>query len=237
MRVVVLTTETPHHAYFVREIARHARIEWVLLEGQLCSPPFETAHPFEAERDDYERKVWFGGDSPSVGEFAEAWTKPTVNDAAVHLRLRGTAPDVVLVFGTGRLSAESIAACGVNVLNLHGGNPAKYRGLDSHLWTIYHRNFGELTTTLHRVSPQLDRGDIVEQMPLQIARDSGIHKLRRLNTEVCLRLCLSAINTIRTSGKVSAIPQSEVGRYYSHMPAVLKSICVERFATYTRSLA
>lgn len=237
MRVVILTTETTHHAYFVREIARHARIEWVLVETQQCLAPFETIHPYEVERDDYERRVWFNGNSPGVGEFAETWVRPTVNDGAVHHRLRDTAADAVLVFGTGRLSIESIASCGVNVLNLHGGNPAKYRGLDSHLWAIYHRDFGELTTTLHRVSPQLDRGDIVEQLPLQIAGNLRIHELRRLNTEVCVRLSLSAIRTIEAVGELHAIPQSGIGRYYSHMPSILKSICVDRFANYTRSLA
>ena len=31
----------------------------------------------------------------------------------------------------------------------------KYRGLDSHYWSIYHKDFESLVTTLHRVTPIL----------------------------------------------------------------------------------
>lgn len=237
MRVVILTTETTHHAYFVREVAKLARVDWVLLETQHQSPPFDTAHPFEIERDRHECETWFEGRSPGVGEFAEAWCVASVNGAPVSRRLIDTHPDAVFVFGTGRLHVETISACGANVLNLHGGNPSKYRGLDSHLWTIYHRDFSELATTLHRVTLELDRGDVIEQSSVAIRRSMPLSELRRANTETCVRLCHNAIRTLERVGNIRATPQADIGRYYSHMPAVLKSICVDRFAAYTRNLA
>ena len=49
------------------------------------------------------------------------------------------------------------------IFNLHGGDPEKYRGLDSHYWSIYHNDFKSLITTLHKVRPILDTGEIVLQ--------------------------------------------------------------------------
>lgn len=236
MRIVILTTETTHHAYFVREVSQFARIDWVLIETEHQVPRFDIAHPYEIDRDRHERATWFGGQSPGVGEFAEAWPVVSVNGAEVTRRLRDTSPDAVFVFGTGRLHVETISACGVNVMNLHGGNPSRYRGLDSHLWAIYHRDFRELVTALHKVTPELDRGDIVEQLPVAISRGMPLAELRRANTETCVRLCQNAIKKLDQKGELRATPQSEAGRYYSHMPAVLKSICVDRFAAHTRNL-
>ena len=237
MRIVILTNETTHHAYFVREMAKHARVAWVALETQSVIPPFETVHPYEAHRDQHERAAWFDGASPGVGEFAEASRISSVNDLAVVHRLKDTPPDAVFVFGTSRLRIETINACGANVLNLHGGDPLKYRGLDSHLWAIYHRDFKSIVTVLHEVSPELDRGNIIERQSLPIMRNMQLHELRRVNTEMCIQLCRNALAKLDTKGVLRSTPQAELGRYYSHMPSVLKSLCVDRFAAYTRSLA
>lgn len=236
MGIVVLTTETTHHAYFVRELARIAPIDWVMLETATQPPPFETAHPYEAQRNLHECGAWFDGKSPAVGEFAEAWRAESVNDSRVSRRLRERRPDVVIVFGTGRLYVETIAACGANAVNLHGGAPPAYRGLDSHLWSIYHRDFESLVTTLHRVSSELDRGDIIEQARLPLQRGMQLHEVRQINTEMCVRLMENTLRVIGRGGFLSGVPQTEKGRYYSHMPSVLKSLCVARFAAHTRSL-
>lgn len=237
MRIVILTTDTLHHAYFVREIAQFSRMEWVLLEATRSSPPFEVSHPYEVQRDAHERSTWFDGASPGVGEFAETWSVGNVNEPRVINRLRDTSPDLVLVFGTGRLKAEVIAASGSNLLNLHGGNPSLYRGLDSHLWSIYHRDWSSLATALHRVDLQLDRGEIFEMRQLPIHRDMPLSQLRHVNTETCVQLSKKAITVLGSEGSITTTPQHGIGRYYSHMPSALKSLCVDRFATYTRSLA
>jgi len=235
--IVILTTETVHHAYFVREMARVERIDWVLVETRTSVPPFETAHAYEARRDLHEQAVWFGGGAPGVGEFAEAWRVESVNHGSVIARLRQSCPHAVIVFGTGRLVAETISACGSTALNLHGGDPLGYRGLDSHLWAIYHRDWKSLTTTLHRVAPRLDCGDIVEQEHLALRQGMELHELRKLNTEACIRLATRAMKALAGEGVIRATPQQVTGRYYSHMPSVLKSLCVDRFAAHTRSLA
>ena len=83
------------------------------------------------------------------------------------------------------------------------GDPRQYRGLDTHLWAIYHGDFGGLVTCLHHVDLQLDTGDIVDCRPVPIARDMELHELRAANTRVCVELIRSAL----ASGKLKrALP-------------------------------
>ena len=226
MRIDVLTTETPHHAYFVRRLAEAGVLGQVWLERASAQAPFPTAHPFEAERDAYERAVLLeGDDAPIDGRAVES-----VNDPEVARTLSG---DLAVAFGTGLIRPPLIAAVAPGrLVNLHGGNPEEYRGLDTHLWAVYHRDFANLVTTLHHVDPGLDTGAIVAQAQIALAPGAGLHELRARNTELCLALVLSAARTLETVGELLSRAQVRRGRYYSFMPAVLKEVCVARFAEH-----
>ena len=47
MRVIVLTTETPHHLYFVKEISTVFNIIGIAVESRVLKAPFQTHHSFE----------------------------------------------------------------------------------------------------------------------------------------------------------------------------------------------
>jgi len=234
-RVVILTTQTPHHAYFVREIGARRPDVMVLAETRTATPPFPTFHPFEAERDDYERAAWFAGADPLLKDLAETESFESLNDDRAVRRLAALRPDLAIVYGTGRLSPAVIAACPDGMINLHGGDPEEYRGLDTHLWAIYHGDFEGLVTTLHRVAPDLDSGDIVGHQPIALARGTKLHQLRRLNTEVGVGLVEKALNDF-WNGTLKSTPQARKGRYYSFMPDVLKNVCVAKFQKHTDKL-
>lgn len=238
MKIAILTTETPHHAFFVREIAAVDGDVSVFCESAVPpQPPFPTSHPFEIERDRYEWEAWFGGVPTRLERIAPTRTFPRLNDEAAGRVLAAWAPDVILVFGTAVLGAPVIAVRPDRILNLHGGDPERYRGLDTHLWAIYHREFCGLVTTLHRLDAGIDTGAIVLQAPVRLTPRMGLHALRRANTERCVELATAAIDMIRRTGGVEARPQRTRGRYYSAMPSVLKDVCKQRFEAYTAELA
>ncbi len=70
MNVAVLTTQTLHHCYFVRELSTFCPVALVLSERNGAHPSFETRHPFEDDRDAYERRRWFGGSDARLDQFA-----------------------------------------------------------------------------------------------------------------------------------------------------------------------
>lgn len=236
LRIAILTTQTPHHAYLVREVAaRYAPVK-VFEERRGISARFETHHAFEDERLTYEREVWFGGKDVPISDFAETETFEDVNDPDCIGSLRAFGPDAIVVFGTGRLSDDLISVLPDRIIDLHGANPEEYSGLDTHLWAIYHRDFDSLVSTLHKVASPVDRGGVVLKAAIPLTRDMKLSHLRRANTEVGTRLVLSGLEMLQEFGQFIARPQNRRGRRYSHMPAVLKADCVEKFERYTATL-
>jgi methionyl-tRNA formyltransferase len=234
MKIVVLTTETPHHAHFVRELsATHRGVEAVCETGYPQTHPYETKHPFEEMRDDYEWGCWFHGRRTSISELTSTSCFNNINDNEAVSAIRRSKPDLLIVFGTGRLKEPVIEINPRRILNLHGGDPERYRGLDTHLWAIYHRDYSALVTTLHRVDRGLDTGDIVLQDTIPLSSGMPLCTLRRYNTETCVKLALIAVDMITRFGDVISRPQRKKGRYYSAMPAVLKEVCKNKFETYT----
>lgn len=236
MKLAVLTTETTHHVHFVRGLNEVHRVDLIVTETRGPTPPFETAHPFEAERDVYERRAFFEGADVHLSDVAEVLEVESANDGRAVDALGGLNPDVVVVFGTGRLGREVLARCPDRTINLHGGDPEHYRGLDTHLWAVYHGDFDQLIATLHYVTEDLDAGDVIAQTRVQVEPGMPLHQLRARNTGACLDLTLAALDAYRRSGRFIRRPQRQRGRYYSFMPAALKPMCVERFETYTKGL-
>ncbi|RMF82810.1 MAG: hypothetical protein D6744_05685 [Planctomycetota bacterium] len=236
VRIALLTTETAHHAWYARALAEHYAPVLIACETDAPRPPFDAAHPFERERDAYERDVLLGGRPTRFAEIARTCQSPNINDEAVGAALRDARPDAVLVFGTTRLRAPLLSICPDRVLNLHGGDPEEYRGLDTHLWAVYHGDFEALVTTLHHVDADLDTGDIVARATVPLSHNMPLSHLRAANTRVCLELTLAALAAFERVGRFPAHRQRRRGRYYSHMPAVLKPICVDKFARYTKGL-
>jgi len=236
MRLALLTTRTLHHAWFLRELNAEYPVGLVLEETRAVSPPFAVAHPFEAERDAYERQRWFSEQPEASAWGARPLRFVSLNEPEAVAQLRSFRPDIAVVFGTGRLSPEVIAACPGGLINLHGGDPERYRGLDTHLWAIYHGDVSGLVTTLHVVDSTLDTGAIVGKLPIPIVAGMKLHQLRAANTETCLALVRSACAEYQRSGQIPGQAQNKLGRYYSYMPTCLKEVCLAKFERLAGSL-
>lgn len=154
MRIVLLTTETAHHAWFAHRLVEHWPIAGALLETAGGRPGFETAHAFERERERYEAEALAA--TGGVGAVRPVWEVGSCNEPAALERLAALAPDVLVVFGTGVLGVPVIGSASVACLNLHGGDPERYRGLDSHLWSLYHDDPSGLVVCLHHVDAGRD---------------------------------------------------------------------------------
>ena len=231
MRIVLVTSETVHHAYFARRIAEAHGLCAIVVQTRAAEPEFEVAHPYEPQRDAFEREALLGGEAMSLADVAEVTAVRSVNDAVP--RLRELAPDVILVFGAGRLMPSAIAVASTACLSLHEGDPERYRGLDSHLWAVYHRDFGSLVTTLNHVDPVLDVGDVVDRAPIPVARGMELYELRAASARVCVELTGATLAAIDRGKVVARRQQTAIGRFYSFMPAALKELCVDRFRRYT----
>jgi methionyl-tRNA formyltransferase len=229
MKIAILTTETIHHAFFVSRIANNYSNIRVFVEDKRVSPFSGVIPNFDNSVVEFERNYWFNGRSPLISDFAEVNFFESLNSTEAAHALNEFAPNVTVIFGTGILSKLILESCSPNIFNLHGGDPEMYRGLDSHLWSVYHEDFSSLITTLHVASLTVDTGRIVLQGDLSLDGCTSLHQLRAINTVVCVRLSLSLFHLLERFGAVTSRPQRSKGRYYSAMPEAFKEVCIKKF--------
>ena len=236
MNIVVLTTNTLHHAYYINEIIKYFSNLSILVETKTIIPKFQVNHLFEKKRDEYEKQIWFQGKEVSIQDILPVFITDSINSTHALNHLIALKPDIIIVFGTGKILSEVIESFPGKIINLHGGDPELYRGLDSHLWSIYHNHFDALITTLHFVNQELDDGDIIMQMQIQLKRNMQLYQLRSANTEACVQLTLSALDMYQRHKIFLSKKQKSKGRYYSFMPDVLKNEVIYKFERYTEKI-
>lgn len=230
-RLAVLTTDTLHHRAFLDHLERRFPVAFVGLETKTLAAPFPTDHPYLIEQELKERAAWYPEQEswPSLVDHPKAKSFESISSSEALEALVEAQPDLIFVFGTGRIRGELLERFPGRLLNLHGGDPERYRGLDSHLWAIYHRDFDAICTSLHHVEAELDTGDLVAMARVPIPEGSELSDLRRHNTELCVDLVCQAVVQYQTQHRIHSRPQRMQGRYYSFMPRALKDLCVRRF--------
>lgn len=235
-KIIILTTDTFHHSFFVQQILNKRDIEKVIIEKTSITPPFDTYHPYESKQNEYEKQKFFNKKNKKISDITDVIQSNTINDLKIINHIKNISPDIIIVFGTRKISTDLIRQCPEGIINLHGGNPEEYRGLDTHLWAIYHKDYSNLTTTLHRLVNKIDAGDIISQKKIEIFKNMKFHSLRYYNTKICIELTLSALDMFEQRGNFKGKALGKIGRYYSFMPSVLKDICVKRFNKYSEVL-
>lgn len=236
MKIVLLTTDTIHHLFFASRIQIIYSISAIILEKRKSESPNQPIHILDYEQNKYEEQVFLTHLGKTFSDIAESHEIFDINGRECLHILKAFSPDVIIVFGTGMISDEIIQSASIACLNLHGGNPEEYRGLDSHLWAIYHKDFSNLITTLHKVESTLDTGDVVLQAQVPITKRTKIYQIRALNTEVCISLVLLCLSSLERLNWIPSRNQLKRGRYYSSIPAVLKDTCMKNFENYVISL-
>ncbi len=236
LRIIILTSDAIHHCHYVRAISEHANVVRVMEERRPFKAGFETRHAFEDDRDALELSRWFGGREPKLAEMGEVSTYFDLNDPDAVAEMRELKPDALFVFGTGLLGPEVLSVRADRIVNMHGADPERYRGLDTHLWACYHKDFTALVTTMQRAHVDLDRGGVVQRQPLTMHKGMGIAELRAANTETSIELTVNGLHMLAHYDQFISQPQRYVGRLYSHMPAVLKDRARDNFERWTATL-
>ena len=236
LKTVILTTETTHHLYYVWKLHELCSLEAVILETKSLQADFPTVHPFEKDRDNYEKNEVLKEAPEKIADIVSVSEYYSVNESSCIEKIKELAPDIIIIFGTGKVSSAVISLPAKACLNLHGGAPEYYRGLDTHLWAIYHNDFHNLITTLHYVEPKLDTGEIVFEEQLRITPDISLKKFRILNAEACINMSALAIDSLRGNGYLPSRVQLQNGRYYSWMPTDLKEVCVSKYNRFLHKI-
>ncbi len=208
----------------------------VFVETGELTPPFDTFHPFEEQSKNHEKRVWFNGRSPPFKDVADTEFFPSLSQPEAISAMTAARPEAMLVFGTRKLNKSVIDVCPSAAFNIHTGNPEQYRGLDAHLWAIYHRDFEALSVAMQRLATELDRGDMLGMENVILKPGMRLFQLRAAGTEAAVELSRRILASLQHDHALESRPLQTVGRYYSFMPSVLKELCIKRFEKFTSRL-
>ena len=232
MSLVVLSTDTPHHRYFINRICMDNKIDCVYFETNHISPLFEVGPFMSEEENEFERRFFL--DTPYDLD-TEVRQAKSINSEVVVSELERLRPDIGLVFGTGIIKPSVINKFKC-LINVHRGIIQNYRGLDSDLWAVYHGDFENIGTTIHLVDKRLDTGNIIDQGKVKITKDMCLFQLRYYTTLIATDLVIKALLKHKETKKVNSCPQTDLGRYYSFMPLVMKQGVNTKFNKYVGML-
>lgn len=242
MRLVILTTESKHHTYFIQRIAARHAIAGILYEERRFTPKYPTGPFLEKEEDRYEERFFderHGGvsrvlDPAITGVIHRGYS---INDAPVTQWFEALHPDVAVTFGVGRVRPSVIAIPRWGMINIHRGIVPEYRGLDSDLWAILEGRLDQIGVTVHYVDENLDTGEVIAQQRLTAPGDAEIHHFRYLTTVLATDLVLDVLPRLASArGRISGTIQPTEGRYFSAMPLERKQEALERFRAERQTL-
>ena len=235
-KIVLLTTDTAHHRFFInRWLSSNLPMEVCLFETKKYNNlPYKIGPLFDYEERDFEEKNFFQNISRDIPKKLTS-NVVDVNSIKARDMLKEINPDFGVVFGTGLIKPSTINLFHDGLINVHRGIAEKYRGLDSDLWAIYHRDYNNLGVTVHRVDNNLDTGELVKQDFLTPKLGMRISHIRYHTTVIATDLIIDSLKDY-LAGKLHSTKQFNRGRYYSFMPLSIKRQVEKQFNDYCMKL-
>ena len=234
MNIILLTTKTYHHLYFYREISKNFKNIKVIIEKKKINFGFKIKHKLYDKRDKYEKKFFFQNKNYL---FKQVKSFQNVNSNKCSKYINNENPDIIICFGIGILKKKFLKFFKSKIIvNLHGGNPTEYRGLDSFFWSIYHNDFANLISTLHYVDNRIDTGKIIDSKKIFISKKTKLEHLRAINTLICVDLVKKFLKKLKRKKKIKSSNNKKKGRYYSAFPAILMDRCQKNFDNNLKKL-
>ncbi len=199
MKILILTTETPHHIFFLSELLKVEKNITVISENsQKRKKKFQSS--FFLKREEIENKFWFKKKTYLSDLTFTKYIDCINSDESLHF-LGNNFFDLAICFGTKILNARTIDKLPKNLFNLHGGDPENYRGLDSHLWSMYHKDIDGLVSTLHHLTLRVDCGEIYSKEKIILSEIPDIFHFQIFNTQTCIKLSKKLIKEISLGKK------------------------------------
>ncbi len=231
-KILILSTDTLHHRYFINKIVdADIHIDKCFFETESVKPKFQTGPLYEKLQNQFEQMTFSKKDLKKV----QVQNVKTMDSSEAIYEIKKYNPDLGIAFGTRKLPAELIDVFKDGLINVHRGISEEYRGLDSELWAIYHKDYENIGTTIHMINSDLDTGNIISQEKFVLKKNMKIHQLRYYTTKIATTLIINAIKQY-IKGDLQSKPQKKKGRYYSFMPLELKKMVSKKFNKYCEKL-
>lgn len=247
LRVAILTTDTPHHRYFLRHLERDrpAGVDIVLnvfeersypwrrkarqhvlsslpnLWQAFAMNPYLQSNALTQSQIAFEESRYFPDGDDSLPRSFPTRSVFSVNNDEARRLIDAAAPDLLIVYGTGVLRPAVFAAVRQGAINAHGGLLPGYRGLDTNLWAALEGAPEDMAISIHRIDEGLDTGPVYLQRRLGAIPGLDIVTLRYHVALLCTDAIVEVLRKM-VGGVAEAAAQVGESRYYGPMPQRLK---------------
>jgi len=240
MKILILSTQTKHHTYFINKIAELHDICGIIYERKVLKKDYTTGPFYDHLADKFEDKFFEDDENTTENtyEISEDLQKKVVEVHSVnnkHLQkyIESMNPDLIITFGTGIVKPYIFNASKWGTINIHRGQIDKYRGLDSDLWAIKNEDFDNIGVAIHYVDEDLDTGDVLSKGKVLLSRVEEIYHLRYHTTILATNMMLNVLEKFEyENGKIEGEKQTEFGEYYTAMSLEEKHLTEDIFNDY-----
>lgn len=256
MRLCVLTTDTPHHRYFLRRIAEELPAEAEIVLTVLEERPYPWRRRALRRFVRSLPNLWDGIAlneyirSPAIMRAQAAFEDahffpdgdrrlpdvfPTIRIHSINELTAGSfgkAPiDLFLVYGTGKIRRHVFERPSLGTINAHGGLLPDYRGLDTNLWAALEGRPEDMAVTIHQIEDDFDTGPVYLMRRFGQIPGLSIANLRYYATLLCTKLFLDVVQQF-LAGTATTTTQQARGRYFGPMPALLQRRAAKAIRAY-----
>jgi methionyl-tRNA formyltransferase len=154
------------------------------------------------------------------------WEVDTVNDAEFLTILEKLKPDLIINQAQEIVNSRFIKIPPYGVLNRHASLLPKNRGRLSPFWVLF-RQDRETGVTIHFVTEEIDRGDIICQEKFSVEKTDDFLTLTQKGYTIAADLMLLAIKKIE-SGKFEVLPNDPTKGNYNTIPTLNDAITYKK---------
>ena len=242
MKILILSTNTKHHTYFINKIAQHNDICGIVYERKVLKKDYVTGPFYDNLADKFEDKFFEDDNTTTENtyELSKDLQKKVVEVHSVNNRhlqkyIESMNPDLIITFGTGIVKPYIFNIPKWGTINIHRGDIHNYRGLDSDLWAIKNEDFDKINVTLHYVDEDLDTGDILIEGNQPLKDVEEIYQLRYYTTKLATTMMLMVLSLFKTRNKkLTGTKQENLGDYYTAMSLDDKHLTEDIFNDYKK---
>jgi methionyl-tRNA formyltransferase len=154
------------------------------------------------------------------------WEVDTVNSEEFLTILEKLKPDIIINQAQEIVNSRFIQIPPSGVLNRHASLLPKNRGRLSPFWVLF-RGERETGVTIHFVTEEIDRGDIICQEKINVERPDDFLTLTQKGYNIAADLMLSAIKKIE-SGKFEVMPNDPSKGNYNTVPTLNEALIFKK---------
>jgi len=183
--LTVITGDHIRHLYLINYLSHHFEVDnWIIQkrENQKKSAVIKFSKLQKLEKIHFEKRLiseekFFGSKKDFNIKANKIFkiNKSNLTDGKLTKILKKNNCQNLITYGCHKISTESLKVVKKNAWNIHAGLSPWYRGSMTHFWPTYMLEPEFTGVTVHKITNNIDGGEIIHQSLVNLNPNDGIH--------------------------------------------------------------